>query len=559
MQLRQYQNEVKSRIYAQWESGVKNVLLQLPTGMGKTKTFCSIVIDRAVNVEKSSRLPTAIFVHRKELVQQISLTLAEEGIEHNIIAQKKTTLQIIAAQRQMFRKQFYNPNSHIHVISVDTWTARKDTIYKKLQEQIRFWIVDEAAHVLKDNKWGQAVIGLVNAQGLGVTATPERLDKRGLGSHVDGIFDVMVQGPSTRWGIENGFLSKYKIVIPKTNYQDFLGEAEDGHDYSQKAKENADENSTIVGDVVKEYQKWANGKQAIVFAATTNAAYKMERKFIEAGITAKTLTSDTDDKERLEALIDYRNKKIKVLINVDLFDEGLDVPGIECVIMARPTMSLGKYLQMVGRGLRVDPTGQKQYLILIDHVGNIGSRAKPKHGLPDSHRIWSLDRVRRRKRKVNLVRICPNETCNAPFDILLNQCPYCGYVDAPKTKGAGGAGRIPPAEVDGDLVMCDPETIRELQSKIELERPGDIAARVDRAGGSGIRAMQKQQERIETQKHLAAKIAEWAGIMKHQRGLSNRQINKLFWNNFEFTIWDALAMPAAEMLNIMEELDNLRG
>ena len=551
MQLRPYQEKVKAEIYSHWENGVKTVLLQMPTGLGKTKTFCSIALDKAVNADKMNRLPTAIMVHRKELVQQISLTLAEEGIEHNIIAPRNVVLGIIASHRQLLKKQFYNANAIVHVISVDTWNSRVEKMYLKLADSIRFWIIDEAAHVLKNNKWGKALAYFTNAIGLGVTATPERLDKRGLGSHVDGVFDVMVSGPSTRWGIENGFLCKYRPVIRKSNMDQFLKDANDGSDYSKESLAYADEHSTIVGDVVKNYIEFANGKQAIVFASSTTAAYKMEKKFIESSISAKTLTGETDDNERLKCLIDYRDRKIKVLINVDLFDEGLDVPGIECVIMARPTMSLGKYLQMVGRGLR--PAKGKEYLILIDHVNNIGTKANPKHGLPDSHRFWSLDRVKRRKKKVNLVRICPNEACNTPFDRLLLICPYCGHEDKPGKKG-GGSGRIGPSEVDGDLVMVDPEVLRELESKIRLENPASVAERVSAAGGFGLKAMENQIARIETQKKLADAIALWAG-KKRQYGYSDRQINKMFYAQFEFTIWDALAFPKAEMEDIMGELD----
>ncbi len=224
----------------------------------------------------------------------------------------------------------------------------------------------------------------------------------------------MVEGPNTRWGIENGHLCRYKIVIPESDYNNHLKAASEGHDYTRGAMAQASSASHIIGDVVLNYQKFANGKQAIVFASDIGAGHRMEKKYLEAGITAKLLTGNTPDTERLNALIDYRNKKIKVLINVDLFDEGLDVPGIECVIMARPTKSLGKFLQMIGRGLR--PAKDKPFLVLIDHVGNV-----KEHNLPDSRRRWTLDRVVKRRDKVNLIRICKNWDCNSPFDRILQR------------------------------------------------------------------------------------------------------------------------------------------
>ena len=359
--LRPYQSELKFQTFTAWDSNYFNVLMRLPTGGGKTKTFCSLVID-------TPHLTTAIMVHRKELVQQISLTLAEEGIVHNLIASRKDIRGIIAAQRRMFGKQFYNPHSKVTVISVDTLISRQE-VYKTWLPTIQQLIIDEATHVLKENKWGRARALFVNARCLGVTATPERLDKKGLGSHADGIFDIMVEGPSTKWMIDQGFLSKYKIAIPESDYQSYLQKGSANADYSKKAMMQASSQSQITGDVVKNYIKIANGKQAILFASDVATSKAMEKKFLLAGIKAKSLNGTTNDKDRLESLEAFRNKEIQVLLNVDLFDEGLDVPGIECVIMARPTKSLGKFLQMVGRGLRM--ADGKPYLILIDHVGNV--------------------------------------------------------------------------------------------------------------------------------------------------------------------------------------------
>ncbi len=273
----------------------------------------------------------------------------------------------------------------------------------------------------------------------------------------------------------------------------------------------------------------------------------MEAKFREQGVTAKLLTGDTDDKIRLQAMIDYRDKKIQVLLNVDLFDEGLDVPGIECVIMARPTKSLSKYLQMIGRGLRV--AKNKDHLIVVDHVGNV-----PEHGLPDSHRKWTLDRIIKRRDKTNLIRICSNWECNSPFDRALTECPYCGTEVLRGSKGDGG-GRISPRQVDGDLELLDAETLRQMYDKSKLEDPSSVAERVGKAAGgpAGIRAGRNQMERIETQKELVDVIAKWAGKIKSQ-GYSDRQIHKKFYITFDKTITEALSEPKKEMLETMDEV-----
>jgi DNA repair protein RadD len=545
IKLRSYQEENKASIHRAWDSHYRNVLFVMDTGLGKTKTFCSIVEDTY------KVLPTAIMVHRKELVQQICLTLAEEGIVHNIIASRKDIRGIIAAERKMFGRQFYNASSNVSVISVDTLISRKE-IYKNWALNIRQWITDEAAHVLRENKWGKAIAMFENARGLGVTATPERLDRKGLGSHVDGVFDTMILGPDSRWGIDNNFLSRYKIAIPESDYKKYLEKGSDTSDYTRKTMMEASKKSHIVGDVVENYLKFAKGKQAILFASDVDTSIEMEKKFKAQGIAAKSLDGTTPDSERLEALIDFREKRVQVLLNVDLFDEGLDVPGIECVIMARPTKSLGKFKQMVGRGLR--RADGKPYMILIDHVGNV-----EYHGLPCNRRRWTLDRISKRAQKLNFIRICSNPMCNAPYDRALTECNWCGTeaLKAPRSGGGGGP-RMVLEKVDGDLQLVDPEMLRQLDAATQLEDPGKVAQRVAHAinHAAGMKAMKDQQARIATQKKLVEAIAQWAGHMKQTYRYSDRQIHKKFYLYHHQTITEALGEPRAEMENTIARLTN---
>lgn len=542
--LRPYQEQAKSEIYSVWNEGNKNILFQMATGLGKTRLFCSIAKDCAEAHE-----PVAIVVHRKELLQQISLTLCEEGLVHNLIAPKPVISGILSAHRRVFKRAHYDYNGLITVVSVDTLISRIGK-HEAWAKKIRRWITDEAAHLLKNNKWGRAVAFFPNAIGLGVTATPRRLDKRGLGKHADGVFDAMVEGPSSRWGIQNGFLCPYKIAIPPSDYKNFLRRAATGADFSKGAMIEADRRSHIIGDVLESYKRFASGKQAILFAAAIETGREMEKKFNAGGIPAKLLTGETPDKERLDGMLDFQSKKTKILLNVDLFDEGLDVPGIECVIMARPTMSLSKYLQMVGRGLRT--AANKDHLILIDHVGNV-----TEHGLPDSSRRWTLDRIVKKRDKTNFIRICSNIECNSPYDRALTACPWCG-TEAVSSGSGGGGGRVPPIQVDGDLELVDPETLHELAAKALLEDPAHVAKRVSLAAGpaAGKKALKSQQERIDTQKELVNMIARWAGVQKHQ-GYSDRAIHKIFFLHFGCTITETLSEPNAEMLKAMEHLKEL--
>lgn len=545
--LRPYQITLKNDIYKAWESGFKNVLAVMPTGGGKTKTFCEIAREMAI-MPTGPKLPTAILVHRKELVSQISLTLAEVGIVHNIIAPRNVIKGITAAHRQEIGRQYYNYQAPITVVSVDTLNARGD-IHSKWAQQVRFWITDEATHLLQENKWGQAVKLFSNAIGLGVTATPRRLDKKGLGSHADGVFDMMVTGPTSRWLIDNGFLCKYRIVVPQSDYETYLKKPSETSDYSKANMTYASQQSHIIGDVLLNYQKFANGKQAILFTTDIATGERMEQNFNNAGVSAKLLTAETPDAQRLKAMIDYRKKLIKVLINVDLFDEGLDVPGIEVVIMARPTASLSKYLQCCGRGLR--PMEGKPYMILIDHVGNVR-----RHGLPDDPRNWTLDRIKKRGEKISFMRICHNTDCNSPYDRSLTECPFCGE-EIPRPKPGEGGTRPSPEMVDGDLFMLDPETIRELEAKAVLESPEVVSNRVLHAAGPGAakKAYADRLERIRIQQDLAEKIAKWAGVKRHY-GYTDRRIQKEFYLTYGRTITEALGEDAESMKTIGLEVES---
>ena len=318
--LRGYQIKLIQDIYSGWSSGYRNVMAVSPTGSGKAFTLCTLAEELAY----SHRMETTIKVHRKELVSQLCMSLAKLGVYHNVIAQKNTVLDIIEQERREYGSSYYQPNSPITVVSVDTLLSRKEK-YKEWGERQKVWILDEAAHQLKDNKWGKATEIMPNAIGVGFTATPQRLDKKGLGRHAFGLFDVMVQGPTVRYLIDNGFLSRYKVVVPPSQYREYLKEdGNDSKDYTHEAREYASIHSGITGDVVDNYIKFINGKQAIVFADSIKAGMLMEANFAEKGIAAKLLTGDTPDKERAKGVTDYRDGKIKVLINVDLFDEGFD-------------------------------------------------------------------------------------------------------------------------------------------------------------------------------------------------------------------------------------------
>jgi len=249
-ELRDYQKSLKTNIYANWQKGHQNLLAVMPTGSGKTKTFCSIVKDliSGENPISDNICPTVVMVHRKELLQQISNSLAEIGVMHNIIAPRKVIKEIIREHRILFGKSFYNYDATASVISVDTFINRANQ-HQKWINKIRCWICDEAAHALKENKWGKAISYFPRAIGLGVTATPQRLDNKGLGRAYQGVFDKMIQGPTTGWLIKKRYLCDYKFMPPKQDYEKYLREPKKGTDFSKKIMREASKESYIVGKI----------------------------------------------------------------------------------------------------------------------------------------------------------------------------------------------------------------------------------------------------------------------------------------------------------------------
>jgi superfamily II DNA or RNA helicase len=514
--LRPYQQDLKRDVYNSWNAGNRNVLAVLPTGGGKTRLFADIVSDHCVQ-----NLKCAVMAHRNELVSQMSCAIAEVGIEHRIIGSDQAIAQITRKHRAKFGKSFVNPSAITAVIGVDTLMARYDDLIK-WAEQIDLWVQDESHHLTLENKWGKSVSMFPNARGLGVTATPSRADGKGLGRHADGVMDSMVQGPSTRWLIENGFLADYEVACPLSDYHiDEDARGKDG-DFTSAKMRQASKKSKIVGDVVENYCKLAFGRQAIVFATDIETANDMAQKFNEFGVRAASLNGKSLPAYREQSLEEFSRGKLQVLVNVDLFDEGLDINGAEVCIMARPTASLVKYLQMVGRVLRPAPG---KIALLIDHVSNI-----LRHKYPDQLRTWTLNRRDKRAKQardpneIPLTR-CLSPSCNKPYEAFMVACPHCGFIKPlpePRSRSI--------EMVEGDLVLLSREMLAKMRGATILESAADVANRVALAAGgvAGKGAGNRQIEKIAAHKELVDAIAQWAGI-ERSKGFDDREIHRKFY------------------------------
>lgn len=514
IELRDYQQTTVDDIYKSWNTYHKNVLAVLPTGAGK-----SVIMSYVVKQFANRHQHCAVIAHRNELVSQMSCHLARAGVMHRIVASTETVAQINRKHYKLFGRSFVNPRELTAVVGVDTLISRYDSMVE-WGRQIDLWVQDEAHHQLTTNKWGRALALFPHARGLGVTATPARADGQGLGRFADGFMDDMIIGPTTRYLIEHGYLADYEIVCPKSDLNVDGVEVSKNGDWSNQALRKAAKKSKIVGDVVSNYMMYALGRKTIVFATDVETADEIASDFNTVGVKAVSLNGNSATAYREKSIEEFAEGDVQVLVNVDLFDEGFDVPACDVIIMARPTASLGKYLQMIGRGLR--PQEGKTALI-IDHVSNV-----LRHGLPDQARVWSLDRRAKRAKvmkdpdELDLT-VCKH--CLKPYEKFRTVCPYCGFEKPLPDPHARSI-----EMVDGDLVLLDKATLERLRTQTVIESPADIGKRVTFVAGpiAGKAVAKKQAEKIAAQTALKEVIATWAGI-ERSKGFTDQELYRKFY------------------------------
>lgn len=540
--LRWYQNDLRHAINDAWGAHA-NVLAVMPTGAGKTKTFASIVADHVG--------ASCTIAHRSELIEQISESLAEVGVRHRIIGPDKLIRAICKQHLDRFGICFYDPTARAAVASVQSLTPRRVKAEARWIAQCTLWVQDEAHHVLRENQWGKAAMLFPNARGLGVTATPVRADGRGLGRHASGVFDVMVKGPSMRDLITWGYLTEYRVIVSETHI-DLAGVSvgTDGDYVLDRGKGKAAvRGSTLVGDVVSTYQKYALGRQAVVFASDTETSEDMAARFREAGIVAEHVDGMTDPDERRRIMQRFRSRQTQVLSNVGLVSEGFDVPGIEVVILAAKTISFSKHAQQVGRALRllvdrglmlqwddysvpqrmahIAASGKPKALV-IDHVGSF---LDPRLGLPDARNDWTLDdQERKSSGPTDAIPLVACMSCASPYERFHKACPYCGTVRLP------APGRTGPGAVDGDMTELPEAMLAALRAAVaEVAMPNEVfRQQADIRKLPSMWAMRRVNLHDEHRRALLAlqdALAWWAG--EHRAlGRSDSEIFRRFYLMF---------------------------
>ena len=390
MQLRGYQDRAIDALRSAMQQGARAPLLCLPTGGGKTVILASIAAQAAARGRQ-----VLILVHRRELIHQTASKLQWAGLEHGVIAAGHPAT-----------------NARVQVASVQTLVRR----LSRMDWAPSLVIIDEAHHAAAGS-WRQILEHWSDAYRLGVTATPCRLDGRGLSE----AFDHLVLGPSVADLVFWGFLSAARIYAPPV-VADLSGIRRRAGDYANDQAAAAMDRPTVTGDAIAHYQRLADGQQAIAFCCNVAHAVSVCDAFKTAKISAALLLGGTGARDQVVA--DFAAGIVRVLVTVDVVSEGFDVPAASCAILLRPTQSLGLYLQQVGRVLR--PAPGKDAALILDHVGNV-----TRHGFPDDPHEWSLAEgiVRGgRGTPAPSVRTCPE--CYAAFKPA-PICPVCGAACAP--------------------------------------------------------------------------------------------------------------------------------
>lgn len=386
--LRSYQQETIDKVYQSMRSGHRRIVVQQPPRTGKTVIMAEIARKTTA---KGNRV--MFIIHRKEVLEQAIETFKLQDVDMSL-----ATMGM-----------------------VQTLTRRINQL-----DDPQLILVDEAHHALAKS-YLNILDAFPNAYVLYFTATPIRTGH----DQLDQIADDIVTGKSIKWLTNHHFLAPFHYYglgdIDRSKLRKSNG------DYSSKSMDQAISHE-IYGHIVEQYQRLAKGKQAVVYCHSIESAKKITQQFEQAGITAAEIDGNTEVALRDELVKKFRDQKLTILANVNLFTEGVDLPNVDCVIMARPTSSLALYLQFSMRCL--NPREGKT-AIIIDHVDNFLT-----FGLPNNDRNWSEAIVTKDKRKAkssteNGPAIAQCNYCFGTFyrdQIVDDCCPLCGHELKKETK-----------------------------------------------------------------------------------------------------------------------------
>lgn len=396
--LRPYQAQAVENVKRAILAGNRRALMVLPTGGGKSIIFAEII---RMAVEKGSRV--LWIVHRRNLVRQMQSTLEMFGVDSGVI--------MSGVESELEKK--------VQLCTVQTYSRRLDLdedLFNRFCVSADMLMCDEA-HTSVSPRYKKIFKKYPGKIIIGCTATPIRGDGRGLGEVYQGLVEV----ETVRGLTENGYLSPVQYYVAPEQ-PDLDGITVRLGDYAKGELGNRMNQPKLVGDVVENWLRVAEGRKTLVFAVSVKHSKALCEEFLANGIKAYHLDARSPDYERDYAFQQMQRGEISVITNVAVYQEGLDVPSISCVVMARPTKSIGLFRQCGGRGLRVEEG--KSDLIFLDH-----GRVIDEHGTLDEEIEWSLDgrtkawkKRKPREKEENLIECT---VCHRVFSGQ-SKCPDCG-------------------------------------------------------------------------------------------------------------------------------------
>lgn len=277
-------------------------------------------------------------------------------------------------------------------------------------------MIDEFHHAISES-YRKVISRFPAARILGLTATPQRLDGRGLSS----ICESLVMGPTVQELIDGGFLSQPRYYAPPTDL-DMQGVKRTGGDFNRKQTAERVDRPTITGSAVEHYRRLCDGMAAVAFCVSIKHAEHVRDEFRAAGIPSASIDGNLSDEDRVDRVAALETGRIKVLTSVDVISEGFDLPAVGAALLLRPTDSLALHLQQIGRVLR--PAPGKTHAVILDHVGNC-----MRHGLAEEPREWSLAGRLGARKATNVVQTTLL-TCKVCFSVHppAPSCPTCGTI-----------------------------------------------------------------------------------------------------------------------------------
>lgn len=432
-QLRDYQSTGLDALRTRLGRGIRRIVFVAPTGAGKT-TVAGAMIDGAR--QKGNK---CIFLaHRTELIDQCSARLDEFGISHGIIQQKHPRTDP-RKPVQVASIQTLNNRDHVDadLIVVDECHRSTSPLYTKIIDRY-------------DNK--PAIIGL--------TATPYRLDGRGLGEIYDDLYELIPVQPL----IDQGFL--VMPVVYGSKDVDLSHVKTTAGDFNKKQLADAMKETVLRGDLVDNWVQRVKAETGassaaecractVVFAPSVEQSVKVAEQFNACGVPAAHLDAKTPRKERNKILAALRSRELSVVSNVGILTEGWDLPHLEIVALLRPTKSRSLLKQMVGRLMRTDPG--KRFAIVLDHAN-----CTRMHGFVNEPETFTLDGREKRPRKGSSGpaphKVC--KACDALVPLNAKVCPACGAT----------LFEVDIVFTDEELVVLDPSKIKRPILAPETER-----------------------------------------------------------------------------------------